>query len=674
MPSIAPVTVTFVVLVLLCHTVNCQNITTIQTIINRMCVLNKNTDAWSSVSDCDAYAADPYSIDTSTVPGCMFRIKAPPYAITADPQMDWSCAWNDPLVLPEEVALFTELNSLMLFGPQPELSGKNFSGLSTLQILGYNNVSFTSEPVWPEIAQMNYVNQTNSVALPPMTNDTDGRLKFSNSVYHGSTITTQVRYVVISDSVFPLGVEIISTNSVVGYVSLTDVVVGNLSITSSRTAILTRVAINGDVTISTSVTQLSAVTCETLVVDSQALVMNGVFTDNITINSDIRYVGINNSTGRLSSELVFTDQLISMVIDASPQLEGKVVFPDILAPIPTYTVDPIIGLAINSNTIMARNTLLTGLVTFPQRLSMITISDSKFTGKIPDVESYPSTLVFIDLRNNYLDLCNGYPSMGPKIPQTVASGNVLIYPQHANVTCYCIAGNCLSGNGFPAHYQGTPAIYQSSDCISTAPVEGTFCLIGFWSIVGNYTVQGGESLTAGTGLAVQGDLTLHTGGTITYDLSENPVLVQGTLTVQPSSTITVNLNDDHLSDLRGKHDKINVTVPLIRSDGLVIGDASSMLYSHNLPSDSCNKITDSSLTVVRGSLAAIMTVDGNKCKGPAQWSKGTIVGVTVGISAGLVVVVTIVALLATFNTTCRRAIRPFTARNERKAEGNLQKV
>jgi hypothetical protein len=170
---------------------------------------------------------------------------------------------------------------------------------------------------------------------------------------------------------------------------------------------------------------------------------------------------------------------------------------------------------------------------------------------------------------------------------------------------------------------------------------------------------------------VQGNLELQSGGQVTYNLSENPIQVQGSIQISSTAVIQVNLDDDRLTSLRGKEEQTTVVVPLIRSDREVSVDVNSIIYSHNLDSKSCNKVSASSLTVVKGSLAAVMTIDGSKCRGPSQWSKGTIIGVTVGIVSGIVAIVVVVALLATFHPKIRRIVRPFTARNEKVPDGRV---
>ena len=629
-------------------------------------MLNQGTDVWSTVSDCTTFSTS-FPMNTAVLPGCIFGTfqlagQGELYYIKADPTTSSSCTWNDPQVLPQQIANATNLSILSFCGPQPELSGQDFRALTMLSTLRQDDVSFTVDPIWPNVTQAYYYHQTSPVAVPPQHSPTSS-LSFTDSVYQGSSITSQAHGIIITNSSFPMGLTVIGTGDD-SAVLLTDVTSPELTVSVSREIDLTGVTVIGDVQLSSPLLSIVATSSGQITVDAQALIMTDVTAVNLVINFDIRYLKLNRVIGNLS-ELHFIDWLIGMSIKASPDLVGMVAFPAQLSPVPTPG-DLLYGVA-TVNTITIQDTQLTGVITFPEGVTMFTVTDSGFTGTVPDFDAYPDSLTALDLRNNYLTLCTGYPAMGPKVPNTISAGNVLLYPQNANVSCYCIAGNCLSGNGFPAHYEGTPAVYQSVDCISTAPVENTYCLIGFWSIVGNYTVAQGQTLTAGTGLAVKGDLTLQPGGGISYILSDNPVQVQGTLELLPSSTIQVEMDDDYLTGLRGKGEKTTVTVPLIRSYKGVSGDVSGLGFSQQLDSKSCNKVTDQSLTVVKGSLAAIMTIDGSKCKGPSQWSKATIIGVTVGIVVGVVGLVVGGMLLVTFNRKVRNFIRPYTARNEGEA-------
>ena len=663
MSSITRSIVTALVLILLCSIASAQYSANTQAILYRTCLLNQGSDLWSTVSDCTTFSTT-YPINSAVTPGCIFGTfqvsgQGELYYIKADPSSTPDCTWNDPQVLPLEVSSAIHLSTLSFSGPQAELSGKDFSGLTMLSILRQNNVSFSAAPIWPDVTQAYYINQSEPVQVPVQSTTTSS-LHLIDSNYHGNSITTQAKEVIINNCVFPMGLNLTGTYPT-GTASLTNVDALDLTISVPYKVVISSATVTGDVKVTTAVAFVNSVISASLTTDVLVLGIYIASIGELQINPTINYMEIRQLVGNLT-QLALTDDLIGLVIITSPDLVGEVIFPNQLAP--TSNSNPFFTGISTSNIITIQNTQLTGLLTFPIGVTTFTVSNNKFTGNVPSFDSYPESLIALDIRNNYITLCTGYPDMGPKIPHTIPSGSVLLYPQYANVTCYCVAGNCLSGNGFPAHYQGTPAIYQSVDCISTAPVEDTYCLIGFWSIVGNHTVAQGETLNAGKGLAVQGDLIVLSGGGLSYDLSENPVQVQGVLEFQPDSALQLNLDDDKLSSLRGKSDKLTVTVPIVRSDHGVSGDISNLKFSHTLAGKSCNRVTDSSVKVVKGSLAAIMTIDGSKCKGPSQWSKATIIGVTVGIVVAVVAVVLAGALLVTYNTKVRRFVRPFTARSE----------
>jgi len=646
-----------------------------ETIIYRTCMLNKHTAIWSSVSDCAAFAAfsTDWTVD-DTVPRCMFshilvgsdrhlNIIATTRRTTA-----YYCDLVDaePQILPVEVINATYLTSIKAHGPQPELSGQDLTTVP-LQQLEFRNVSFTEEPLWPPVNSVSYYGYDQNVMLPvpPMSNNLTGSYYFYDSWYYYDSITVDAMTVTMYNCTFAADHTTITNMVSPGAVKFIDsTVLGDLVIVGADSVSLINTYVTGSLYATGRRLIMKQTDVQNVDVDMQYLFMIDVSLMEIIVASNVRYMYFINVTGTLV-DLHFTNELVGLYMQDCPELSGQVQFPEELLAIALTDLPPISDADfsyIAYHKIIIRRTQISGTITYPDNLMQMIITYSKFVGAVPDYDDYPDSLIYIDLRNNYLDLCTGYPAMGPKIPQSIGADDVLLYPQYANVTCYCVAGNCLVGNGFPAHYQGAPALYQSIDCISTAPLAGSYCLIGFWSITSNYTVAQGETLNAGTGLAVQGDLTVEADATVTYELSDKPILVQGDVEIDPTAVITVNMGEEVLTNLRGKEDHATVTVPLIRTDGALVGDITNLRYNAQASGRNCNKVSGAALTTVKGSLAAIMTIDGSQCKGAGQWSKATIIGVTVGIVCGVAVLVIIVMLLVTYHPKIRQIIRPFTRR------------
>lgn len=644
-----------------------QHTSTTIEILRRTCLLNQGTDLWATTIDCNAYA-NHYPLSSTNKPDCSFQVNAQGNLtyINLDPRkLSGTCSWLDFQVVPEEVASATSITQMYISGPQAELSGLDLSGLTSLSWLSQRTVSFTSQPIWPDrITTVQYQEQSAPVTFPQLYSSSS--FTFKDSLYYGGNMTilgdsTTVQF---SNCTFinPAQINAITTRDV--YLNV--ITASSLEITVTQTVTGSAITVIDEFSVIGPVIKLIDIAASAVTVDGQFVQLIDAVTTTLTINDDVRQIHLQRVEGNLTA-LYLTNDLIGIDISSSLELAGELFLPQMLADLPTGADLLTTAGYPFSNSIAISQTKLSGPVLFPDGVTSMRIPNNHFVGNLPFFDQYPTTMIVLDLTNNYINLCQGYPAMGPKIPSWIPAVDVKIYPQYADVTCYCIAGNCLSGNGFPAHYQGTPALYQSVECISESPVTNTYCLLGFWSIVGNYTIESGEVLTAGKGLAVQGDLLVKTGGVLSYQLSDKPILVQGSFDLTGATSFQLNSDDQELTKLRGSEVTATVTIPLVRSDKGITGSYASIGLAHNSASGSCNKVTDSSLTVVRGSLAAIMTIDGRKCQGPGQWSKATIIGVTVGITLGIASIVVIGVLLVTYNSKVRNFIRPFSARAEERA-------
>jgi hypothetical protein len=343
------------------------------------------------------------------------------------------------------------------------------------------------------------------------------------------------------------------------------------------------------------------------------------------------------------------------------------------------------------------------LPTLPESMIMLQISDTSLTGPLsisPNVISYvarrsrfngtiptadiPASVTTFDVRSNLIDLCTGLPQMGPKFPSYVPLDSIYIFPQQIDVTCYCVAGSCLSGNAFPAHYGTVPATYADIECVSAPPVPGTPCWLGFWTIGTDFAIT--SQLEIGNPISVRGGLQVSGGGNLQFSTIENPILVTGDVDFDNGNGAKLEvIVDDYMVETllekekkarrirgpsaNGEPETFTITVPLIRSDTKIQTtnpDDIPLLVTQR--EGMCNQVTGSQAVVLENSIVTLFTISTGGCNSAApgtpgnsksNMTTGTIALIAIGCVVGLAVIIVIIVILVSTNDSCRKTVRPY---------------